>query len=212
MNDQFDVILFDLGGVLIELTGVPVMLNWMNNVMAAEQLWEKWLSSPSVRKFETGRCSSDQFANSIVKEFKLPVTPKQFIQAFTYWPKRLYPGAIELLERLGRSYKLATLSNTNELHWNRFGAEFKLTDYIKDHFLSFQLGLIKPDIDIFNYVIKSLTSPTDRGSYPAERILFFDDNQLNIDSARKAGMTAYRVAGISELSDRVNNLGLTLAK
>jgi len=50
-------------------------------------------------------------------------------------------------------------------------------DCFADRFVSFELGLMKPDLDIFQHVTRVL-------GVDARRILFLDDNQLNVDSAR----------------------------
>jgi len=46
-----DIVLLDLGGVLADL-GDPVRS--MGLEMGAERFWEIWLSSPSVRAYESG--------------------------------------------------------------------------------------------------------------------------------------------------------------
>lgn len=44
----FDAIVFDLGGVLIELAGVSRMLELLGHRLTPDELWVKWLTSPSV--------------------------------------------------------------------------------------------------------------------------------------------------------------------
>jgi hypothetical protein len=53
------VILFDLGGVLVELTGVSTLLSWTESLITPEIVWKTWLSSPAVRQFETGRLKAE---------------------------------------------------------------------------------------------------------------------------------------------------------
>ena len=96
-NRPFDAIVFDLGGVLIELGGVTRMLELLDHRVTVEELWARWLSSPSVSRFETGRMDANQFALALLAEFELPLRPAQFLAEFTAWPKGLYPGAIDLL-------------------------------------------------------------------------------------------------------------------
>jgi len=63
INDtSINVVLFDVGGVLVEPSGVATMLTWMDNRVSAEELWEMWLTSPTVRSFETGKLSAEEFA------------------------------------------------------------------------------------------------------------------------------------------------------
>src|SRR5262245_33615035 len=118
-NRPFDAIVFDLGGVLIELGGVTRMLELLDHRVTVEELRTRWLSSHSVREFETGRMDAAQFALRLLAEFDLSMNPTQFIAEFTAWPKGLYPGTVELLQTLAPRYTLACLTNTNTLHWPR---------------------------------------------------------------------------------------------
>ncbi|HEX3043942.1 MAG TPA: hypothetical protein VHY08_04235, partial [Bacillota bacterium] len=119
---HFEYLLFDLGGVLIELAGVSKMLQWINHRVDRAKLDEMWLFSPAVRGFETGKITSVQFAQAMVREFDLAITPSEFLEEFRYFFKGFFPGAKTLIQQLSVKYRIAILSNTNDLHWNRLTA------------------------------------------------------------------------------------------
>ena len=195
-----ELILFDVGGVLIELTGVPVLLEWTKGRMDEDELWQRWLTSPAVRRYETGRCGSEDFSRDIVAELEIPVTPHEFLAEFATWPKGPYPEASELLDVLSGHYKLATLCNTNEIYWRKF-QESGLLVHFQQHFASHQIGVLKPDKEAFQHVCHATgTSP--------DCILFLDDNQLNVDGARSAGLQAYRIEGAVAARNQLEELGL----
>jgi hypothetical protein len=73
------VVLFDIGGVLVEPSGVATMLAWMRNSVSPEQLWRMWLTSSCVRAFETGRLSPEAFADQVIAEFGLPVSRQGYL-------------------------------------------------------------------------------------------------------------------------------------
>jgi HAD superfamily hydrolase (TIGR01509 family) len=197
---RFEVVLFDLGGVLIELTGTARMVEWTSGTMTADQLLRRWLSSPAVRQFETGRSTPAEFAAAVIGEFNLPVGPEQFLKEFTSWTAKLCPGAIALLQNLSGSTILGSLPNTNELHWERLCRELRLPEYFQHNFPSHRTGFIKPDREAFQNVVDSLRCP-------AHRILFFDDNALNVAGAATAGMVAHKVCGVSETEEKLRQLG-----
>ena len=197
----FDVIVFDLGGVLIELAGVDRMLELCNHAFSADELWARWLTSAGVRQFETGHTSPDAFGAAMLEEFGLSIAAAQFLEEFTAWPKGVFPGSFELLEQLSASYQLACLSNTNALHWPRVCNEMGLARYFESAFASHLVGLLKPDLEIFQHVVDQL-------GYPPARILFLDDNQLNVAGARTAGMVAHRVAGLAEVRATLAEVGV----
>jgi len=192
MHKQPRVLLFDLGGVLIELVGQPIRNEWIAGHDTPEVSWQKWLTSDAARAFETGRISADDFARQIVAEMNLTISEAQFKQYFTDWPVGLYPGVLNLLRQLENDFELALFSNSNELHWGRKMHEMQLDGCFGHYFASHKIGLAKPDAAAFRYVIEHLPADPDT-------ILFLDDNQMNIDAARAQGMQAERTCGFNEV-------------
>jgi putative hydrolase of the HAD superfamily len=186
---RIDAILFDLGGVLIELAGVEQMLAWCPDLPGIDELWRRWLRSGAVRRYETGATTRAAFADEIIREFRLPVDADEFLRAFAYWPRTLFPGATALLALLAPRYRLASVSNTNEFHWQRFQREWSLAAHFHHNFPSHEVGKLKPDAEYFLHVIEAL-------GVPAERVLFVDDNRLNVDAAARLGIVARRVDGV----------------
>jgi putative hydrolase of the HAD superfamily len=191
---------FDLGGVLVELGGVRDFGDMINEPDDT-QVWERWLRSPWVRDYERGRCSTEAFALGLVDEFELTCSPGEFIERFRSWPRGLMGGAQELVRGLASRIPVACLSNTNELHWNHQADAFQLADLFPRRFLSHELGLVKPDREVYDHVVGAL-------SVPADTVLFFDDNQLNVDAARGAGIRAERVEGPSAARTHLERYGL----
>jgi HAD superfamily hydrolase (TIGR01509 family) len=183
------VVLFDVGGVLVQLRGVAALLEWLPQRPTSEALFRTWLQSPAVREFETGRCDAERFAARVVRELELPVDAAQFLQSFVGWPTGLYPGVQELIARIPLDCRRALLSNSNALHWPRVMDELGLGALFEHRFVSHLIGKIKPDRDAFEHVIEALDCAPDS-------ILFLDDNLANVEAARSAGMRAARVDGV----------------
>jgi putative hydrolase of the HAD superfamily len=182
------VVLFDLGGVLVELGGVDRFGRLIGETDESE-IWHVWLTSYWVRRFERGRCTREEFAVGMVAEHSLTVGADVFLEEFLNWPQGLIVGALDLLGELASHVRPACLSNTNELHWNEQVDAQQLQALFETRFLSHELGLVKPDREIFEHVVAGL------GCAPDE-VLFLDDNQLNVDGARSVGLNAHRVTGV----------------
>ena len=195
------VLLFDVGGVLVQLRGVEVMLEWLGQTVTTDGLWRMWLHSAPVRQFEIGKIDANQFAVGVISEFGLPVDPQRFLEAFIAWPTGLYPGTLEMLARIPRSYRRAILSNSNGLHWPRVVNDMGLGAAFDSHFASHLTGRIKPDSDAFEHVVDSL------GCSPAQ-VLFLDDNSINVEAAQRFGMHAVRVRGATETHGALRDLGI----
>ena len=61
-RNEIRVVLFDVGGVLVELSRLPMLLSWLGHRVTAEQARTLWLTSPVVRSFETGKMQPAVFA------------------------------------------------------------------------------------------------------------------------------------------------------
>jgi glucose-1-phosphatase len=188
---ETDVVLFDVGGVLVEMKGIPTMLAWLDNKLSVDELWKLWLSSPVVREFETGRIEPSEFADRIIREMRLPVSQEEFLRAFRGWLEGLYPGALDLVRSVPARFRRATLCNTSVLHWPRLMSEFELEHAFHRHFASHVTGRIKPDQDAFQHVVDTLECKS-------SAVFFLDDNALNVEAAKSVGMRAVRVQGPAE--------------
>jgi putative hydrolase of the HAD superfamily len=183
-------VLFDLGGVLVELRGVASMRE-LSGLGDDDELWHRWLSCPWVRAFERGGCSAEQFAVGLVEEWRLPVSPEAFLAEFSEWPVGPFPGAIDLVREVRAVVPVGCLSNTNTLHWESRFAHWPMMELFDFHLLSFELGALKPDPEMFDLVAAAL--PATRST-----VLFLDDVQLNVDAAEAAGLQAARARGVAE--------------
>jgi putative hydrolase of the HAD superfamily len=196
-----EVVLFDLGGVLVELGGLPELEEFAGGGASEEALWRRWLACPWVRRFERGLCGPEEFSRGMVETWSMSVGPETFLEAFTTWPRGLLPGARELVHATRSRVCVGCLSNTNALHAERQWRELGIDDLFHERFLSHEMGLVKPDRDAFDHVVERL-------GRPAERVLFLDDNQINVDGARAAGLRAERAVGVPEARAILQDLGL----
>ncbi|GAB4125882.1 MAG: HAD family phosphatase [Acidobacteriota bacterium] len=186
---RFEVLLFDLGGVLVEWVGSAGLLSLADGSLDAEAARRFWLESPWVRRFERGQCSPLEFACGVVEELGLRLPPEDFLVHFTGWDKGPFPGATLLLRELRGRYRLACLSNNNTVHWPCLRDEFSLGKLFDRCFISCEIGLVKPDPDVFRYVRREL-------GVPAGRILFIDDNPECTEAAAAEGFTVLTASGI----------------
>ena len=198
------VLLFDIGGVLVELGGMQTMFEWTENRYNAEELMGDWLASPIVRAYESGKSSAEKFSREIIKELYLPVSSETFIKEFKSWPTQLFPGVKNLLKKLRQHYLLISLSNTNDMHWPRISKTLGLEPLFDHHFPSHLTGILKPDREAFDQVCQTF-------NVTPQSILFFDDSNINIEAAKQYHLNAVRVNGVSEVEGFLNETGLLKA-
>lgn len=192
------LLLFDLGGVLIENATFARLSVLSPRPADASALKDRWLASPAVRRFELGETSPDEFARAFIDEWGITLSLAAFLAEFTAWPVGFYPGARALLRSLRERYRVGCLSNSNVLHWEKFGG-------FKEDFdialASHRLGAIKPQQQAFVRALEVC------GAAPPD-VYFFDDSPANVDAAKRLGIRAFHVDGIGQLRDVLRAQGL----
>lgn len=192
-----DAVVFDLGGVILDLAGLKAFL--ARHRLDLADFFRRALGSGAHAAFERGDLDADAYAAAFLAESGLDIDRDEFLAEFVEWPGALLPGAAELVADV--PVITATLSNTNVVHWTAPFSTSTVLPMFDRHFPSYQLGLAKPDPAIFVRVLELLGAD-------ADRVVFFDDNQVNADAARAVGLDAYRVDGPGEARAVLARLGV----
>ncbi|HNY31682.1 MAG TPA: HAD family phosphatase [Fibrobacteria bacterium] len=183
-------VLFDLGGVLERVVAAAMVDAWSMGKVQASEFWSRWLEARSVERFESGRTDAATFAEEVIAELGLELDSEEFLEAFPSWLAGPYDGARELVMDVRRAgLQVASFSNSNEIHWPIMEAHQRAEELFHANFPSHRIGFSKPDPAAFTEVLRLW-------EIPAEQILFLDDNAVNVEAARKAGMRAERVQGV----------------
>ncbi len=192
------VVVFDMGGVLVELAPIHELLGVD---LPPDEFWPRWLGSTTVRAYERGDCDEGAMARGLIAELGLPLTEAEVRHRIARFPRGLYPGAAELVRAVVDGVATAILSNTNHAHWEH-QIDAEVIQGLFDHeFLSYRMGVVKPDAEIFDRMVATLAVA------PGE-IVFLDDNQINVDAARNLGIDAVRVQGPTEAGAELARRGL----
>jgi putative hydrolase of the HAD superfamily len=199
----FDVILFDVGGVL--LTN-----GWDHRERAAAaEHFQLDLAAFEARHaapndaWERGVIPLKAYLDTVVFYEPRRFSQDEFFAFMLTQSKVLADGALGILAELSASDNclLGALNNeareTNEYRFEKFG----LRTYFKVAMSSCYVGLRKPDLAIYRRALDIL-------GRPAERVLFIDDREENVASARVAGMKTIRFAGADALRRELVDLGV----
>jgi putative hydrolase of the HAD superfamily len=166
-----------------------------------EEMWARWLTCRWVRDFERGRCSDVEFAAGVVADWDLPLSGPEFLEMFKVWPEALLDGAAELVSEVRGLVAVGCVSNSNIPHWHRMTSLWGLDKMFDYTFLSHEMGYVKPDRELFDSVAATLKGH-------AERLVFLDDNEVNVVQARAAGFRAARVRGPDEARAALATMGV----
>jgi len=180
------VLLFDLGGVVINWTGLQEMQKLLKGSFELEEIRLKMVANDKIKLFERGQCSADEFAQSFIKDFGLPFNSQTFLSTWASWVGKPYAGVWEKLKSLKSEYTLVCISNTNEVHWHQLLNEIGIEEIFEHCYASHLLHRSKPDPAVFDIILTDL-------EVAPEDVCFFDDASENIEAAENFGLHARKV-------------------
>lgn len=191
----YQTLIFDLGGVLINYdleadvealasVGLPDYFSW-SQYPGLQQVCNAYLN---------GLSTEDDFLRQLRPFARPDATDDELIHSMIAVMADLPKSRLDTLAALRqRGHRLVLLSNINERTWRYsehqfLRAGYRVTDIFAeaDVFLSFRLGLAKPDTAIYRHVIGQT------GIDPS-RALFLDDTAANVEAARSVGITSILV-------------------
>lgn len=181
-------IIFDLGGILLNLD-TNRTIGAFNRLGWKEADW-KALSQGGYMLFknlETGKDDPVQFREKIRQILPGRPSDPEIDDAWNAMLLDFPPETVEYLLSLRNSYRLYLLSNTNQLHLQRFREIFHLSFgfhldelFIRTYY-SHEIGFRKPEPGAFLKVLR------DENLDP-ETTLFVDDMLVNTEAAAGVGL------------------------
>ena len=152
-----EVVLFDLGGVLFDFGGVEPMKSLSGSNTTTRSGGVGWAAAGF--RIQRGGCSAEQFAEGVVADWALPITADAFLRSFRSWLGGPLAGADVLVGEVRNKVKVGCLSNTERAHWTDHEHRWELVSTFDFRFLSFQMGYVKPDREIFDRTAQLLDRP-----------------------------------------------------
>jgi putative hydrolase of the HAD superfamily len=198
-----EVLLFDLGGVAIEIDLAPMLDYWQPySTLSPAELRSRLRIDEPYRQHERGEIDAGAYMRHLAEVFEIRADVSTVAAGWNAMLVKPVDATLALIARMRRQLPCCAFSNTSAIHRDTWSARFpELDDAFDRLFLSFELGLRKPDTAAFEAVVEEIGKPP--GS-----ILFFDDTAENIDAARSVGLESVLVRGPRDVADALVRLGL----
>jgi glucose-1-phosphatase len=205
--DKIKNIIFDFGDVIINID-IPLTTKAFAELCGqpTEEIAVIFTENAVFRKFETGLLDEPSFRNYLRSLMGHPEWTDQTID--TAWNTLLLdipPARIQLIQQLSKRYRLFLLSNTSSIHINESSQILQRTTGVpylgllfEKMFLSYEMGIMKPDYAIYQQVLKE-------ANIVAEETLFLDDNLDNIQAANELGIQTIHVQKPISITDYLSN-------
>jgi putative hydrolase of the HAD superfamily len=185
---QPQALLFDLGGVLIDIDFRRAFAAWAQAAGGpAAALAERFVFDATYHAYERGEIGEAEYFASLRPMLGISIADEAFLAGWNAIFVGARPGVEAMLARLAGRFPLYVFSNTSRAHKRYFLARYAaLLAPVREVFCSCDIGLRKPTAEAYSDVCR-------RVGAPAESIAFFDDLAENVRGARSAGLRAYQV-------------------
>lgn len=192
---EADALLFDLGGVLIEIDWRRAFSVWAeNSATTAETIAARFVFDSAYTAHERGEIGAAAYFASLRCTLGIELSDGEFLAGWNAIFVGEVAGARELIAAAAARRPLYLFSNTCEAHREHWMPRFReLLRPFAQVFLSCEIGLRKPDPAAFAFVAQRI------GAVP-DRIAFFDDTAENVAGARSAGLRAFHVRSAAEVA------------
>ena len=185
-------LIFDLGGVIVTLAPDEALRRFKSlGLENAEEQMDAYTQMGIFGQLEEGKISAEAFREELSRQVGREVTYDECRHAWLGYVKEVPQRNLDALLRLrSEGYRIILLSNTNPymMSWVRsteFDGHGHSIDYYMDAcYLSYQLGVMKPDTEFFHRVLMT-------EKIMASETLFIDDGPRNVATASQMGIRTY---------------------
>lgn len=187
-HQQVRALLFDLGGVVIEVDFMRTFRHWSERAgIPPDQVAGGFLPDPDYERHERGEISCATYFSRLADRLDIGLGPDAMVDGWNAMLVGEIPGIREVLARLAPVIPLYAFTNTNPTHRERWSRDHAgLVGHFRHVFVSSDMGLRKPEPAAYAAVVAGM-------EVEAGAVLFFDDNPQNVAGARAAGMQAVLV-------------------
>ncbi|MEC5167000.1 FMN phosphatase YigB (HAD superfamily) [Flavobacterium sp. PL11] len=184
---MINTIIFDFGDIFINLDKQAAE-NAFKKLDVIE--WNTDLRELNIQ-FETGKISREKFLSGIQRNIP-NATIEEILAAWNSVLLDFPLYRLEFLQLLSTKYRLFLLSNTDAIHIDNFEQKNGISFYsdfyqcFEKVYFSFEIGLRKPDLEIFKHLISN-------HKLDPKRTLFVDDKKENTDAALTLGFKVWNL-------------------
>lgn len=199
--DSADALLFDLGGVVIEIDFNRAFTRWAaHSNHHPETIQARFSFDCFYQRHERGEIGASEYFEALRASLGIDISDTQLMDGWNAIYVREVPGIAALLQRVKENLPLYAFTNSNPTHqhvWSkRFAPVLALFQAV---FVSSELGKRKPEPAAFYAVAKAI-------GVTLQRIVFFDDSLENVEGACAIGLRAVHVRSIADIEGSLQEI------
>ena len=195
MSAKIKNIIFDLGGVILDIDETIVYKELEKMGISTSELAQSKEFIDIMSKFDTGIYTAPTFrkkTKALLGQDKM--TDQRFDAIWNAMLLDIPRERIEAIEKVKKHYKIFLMSNSNVIHYDLYVRDLQLRfgynefdELFNKSYFSFAEHLEKPDPRFFELIL-------DHEGLLPEETLFIDDTAANIKVAKSLGINTYHIS------------------
>ncbi len=193
---KIDALLFDLGGVLIDIDFDRAFEHWQGiSALSFAEMKSAFYFDAAYEKHERGDIDGDAYFAHLRDHLQLDGSNAEIIAGWNSIFIAEISETLQAIERVRAQIPCYAFTNTNATHQVAWMSMYPTVAPLFERvFSSWELGLRKPEQRAFAAVADAI-------GIPLEAILFFDDTLENIEAATESGLQTVHVRSSTDVQE-----------
>jgi len=197
-SDSINALLFDLGGVVINIDFERALSHWQHaSALSLQEIRQRFSMDLAYEQHERGEIEAADYFAHLRQQLSLTASDEEIAAGWN----AIYVGEIDAslnaIESVREQIPCYAFTNSNTTHQEFSTAAYPRVMSAFDHvFVSSELGLRKPEAKAFQAIAAAT-------KLELPGILFFDDTLDNVTGAQQAGLQAVHVQTPEDVSRRL---------
>jgi len=180
-------VILDIGNVICEWSPEKLVAGIFSQEQERRQALDCIIGHNDWLELDKGTIDIAEAVDNASRRCSLPRTKIEALHQTTPHALVPVPSMMAAIHDLAsRNTALYVLSNMQRHAWEHLSSAFDFWRCFRGIVVSYQINLIKPDTEIFEYI-------ADRYALNPKNTVFLDDSRKNIDAATTFGMKAMHV-------------------
>ena len=196
-------LLFDLGGVLIEINFERALQAWNQwTLLSIEEIRKRFKMDEAYERHERGEIAASEYFSHLRNELELEASDSEIALGWNAIFLNEIVETVNYIRTAKDELPCYAFTNSNPTHQISWMSAFpRVVESFDQIFVSSELGVRKPERKAFEAI-------ADATGIGLNAMLFFDDSEENVKGAQAAGMHAIHVKGHTDVKQALSNIGV----
>ncbi len=188
VSRNITALLFDLGGVIIDIDFTRALQSWSNSSrLSLDEIERRFKVDEAFQRHERGEIECREYFTHLRQILELEASDAEIRQGWNAIFVDEVTATVDYIAAIRTELPCYAFTNSNPTHQAFWMAAYPAAmDAFEQIFVSSEMGLRKPEREAFEAIAAATGNRLDE-------ILFFDDTEENVAGARAVGMPSILV-------------------